>query len=177
MVVRPTGSVISGAAGPSTNPSTAPSAAAINFVAGMNATLTNNGLVEDTNGYAVVSNTASTTITNNGSMVGSVWLAPGANTFTNNGTFEAGPVVNLGGTNNTLTNNGTLAIGFLNNGGETTITGNLTQGPSGTLLEAVNLGAPDPPELLVTGNATLQGTLAIASVGLGTRNPARTPSR
>ncbi len=172
MVVRPTGSVISGAAGPSTNPSTAPSAAAINFVAGMNATLTNNGLVEDTNGYAVVSNTASTTITNNGSMAGSVWLAPGGtNTFTNNGTFEAGPVVNLGGTNNTLTNNGTLAIGFLNNGGETTINGNLTQGSSGTLLEAVNIGAPDPPELLVTGNAALQGTLAIASVGLGSAQP------
>jgi len=172
VTVRPTGTVESGVTSTDTSaPASAPSAAAINFVAGANATLLNNGTVAAPNGYAVVSNLAATSITNNGTLVGSVWLAPGANTFTNTGTFEAGSVVNLGGAGNTLTNSGTLAIGFLNNGGETTITGNLTQGPSGTLLEAVNIGAPDPPELFVTGNAALQGTLAIASIGLGSAQP------
>ncbi len=160
VVVRPTGEIISG------------SGDAIDFVAGANATLTNNGLVEAVNGYAVNSSLASTTITNNGWMSGSVLLAPGStNTFTNNGTFEAGSIVNLGSTSNTLTNNGTLAIGFLNNGGTTTLTGNLVAGPNSELLEAVNLGAPDPPELVITGNASLQGTLAIASIGMGNATP------
>jgi hypothetical protein len=160
VVVRPTGEVISG------------SGDAIDFVAGANASLQNNGLVQAVNGYAVNSSLASTTIINNGWMAGSVLLASGStNTFTNNGTLEAGSVVNLGSTSNTLTNNGTLAIGFLNNGGTTTITGNLVEGPNSELLEAVNLGAPDPPELVVTGNASLQGTLAIASIGMGNATP------
>ncbi|MGB6985517.1 MAG: autotransporter domain-containing protein, partial [Candidatus Aquilonibacter sp.] len=163
VTVTPTGEVETGAS--------APSNAAVNFAAGANATLFNNGIVAAPNGYAVMSNALTTSITNNGTMIGSVQLASGANTFTNTGTFEAGPVVNLGGASNSLINNGTLAIGFLNAGGTTTITGNLTQTPNGTLLEAVNLGAPDPPELVVTGNASLQGTLAIASIGMGNAMP------
>ncbi|HEX5497804.1 MAG TPA: hypothetical protein VFX03_01200, partial [Thermomicrobiales bacterium] len=146
-----------------------PNAAAVYFAGGNGATLTNDGTIADLdpNGYAIYSSVnpgTGTTITNGGLITGSVWLSTGPNAFTNGrtGIFSTGGVVNLGG--GTLTNNGVVDIGGPGAIATTTLNGNYVQAPNGTLAADLNFGTGQADQLLVSGNATLQGNLAIGVV-------------
>ncbi|HEY5348508.1 MAG TPA: autotransporter domain-containing protein, partial [Candidatus Lustribacter sp.] len=166
---------------------------AINFLGGSSASLTNNGSVTaPSGGYVVVSTAPTTSIVNKGSMLGSIALAGSNNTFTNNGKFAGGAVVNLGNVtaptdsvarmshgdrsrvaassaDGMFTNTGTFMTGEL--GANTTLTGNYVQTASGTLATSANVSNNQDDQLFVTGNATLAGTIYVTSIDTAAAMP------
>ena len=79
--------------------------------------LTNSGTLENTSddasSYVIKAGGTQSTITNNGTLTGSVDLTVDGNhgNLTNNGTFNMGSVVDLGFNSNNLTNTGTISPG------------------------------------------------------------------
>jgi hypothetical protein len=151
------------------------SGAAVEFVGGMNNALVNNGVITTltgTNGYAVVSDSGNTAITNNGVMVGSVSLAPGTNSLTNSqtGVFITGPTINLGA-GNTFTNAGLVAPGGIGTVGTTNVTGNFVQTSTGELAADVNLANGTYDQINVSGSATVAGTLNLTMLNINLATP------
>jgi hypothetical protein len=128
---------------------------------GYNNTIVNNGLFEKTSGTTTSISDPYLTFTNNGTMqvlngttiaMGTAFTNPG--TLAGIGTFTAG----------TLTNNGHVAPGIYQGlPGTLNLTGNYVQGSGGFLDIGLNNSATGL--LLVTGTASLAGTLDVNCVG------------
>ncbi len=120
---------------------TGPFSAGVILQDGAAHTIDNSGLIETlsgTDGTAISSLTGSTTINNNGAIVGSIYLGPGANVFNNNsggsvylGNYANNPLSTLTNTGpdalievvdgGTLDNQSATGTGFVNNGGTITV--------------------------------------------------------
>ncbi len=142
------------------------SGAAVQFEGNGTNSLTNNGTITTLagiKGFAVASTGGTTSIVNNGVMVGSISLANSANnSFTNsaNGVFIAGSTINLGG--GTFMNDGALSPGGIGSIGTMNVTGNYNQSMTGTTAMDLNYlnGAYD--RINATGNVTVSGQLDLS---------------
>ncbi len=124
----------------------------------MGNTISNAGQIQTEggpSGFAILSDTP-VKITNTGIITGNT-SAPGVSTVLDNmpGGVVNATAIDLGG--GLLRNAGTLHVGGIGTVGQTTITGNLVQTNTGTLVVDVAAGAAD--HLQVNGTATLDGTV------------------
>ncbi|MCR9214273.1 MAG: autotransporter outer membrane beta-barrel domain-containing protein [Proteobacteria bacterium] len=115
--------------------------------------------------FAVVENTGST-ILNNGTMTGSIFLAEADNKVINSGTLNAGETVDLGGSDNQFINDGILSPGGADSVSVTTISGDFLQTENGEILLDVdfadnNAGVNTSDEIDVTGVSNLAGTVVV----------------
>jgi uncharacterized protein with beta-barrel porin domain len=136
--------------------------AAIRLLGGSGNTITNAGVIEGINsgpvGYAhnAIRADGPVAITNTGKIIGDIW-APGAASLLDN---QAGGMVNSTAINmgaGLVRNAGVMEIGGANTIGQTTITGNLVQSSTGTLI--VDIANTSADHLSVNGTASLQGRL------------------
>ena len=113
-------------------------------------------------GFAIRATGGSDRVTNTGYVIGSVDLGQGANGFANaaNAVFLSGSTVNLGA-GNSLSNGGLLAPGGVNRVLSTSLNGNLTQSPEGTLLIDLDLAKVTADRINATGTAALAGTVLL----------------
>jgi hypothetical protein len=104
-----------------------------------------------------------TVLNNYGLFTGNVNAASGTITATNHtdGTFIAGSTINLGSSSNLFTNAGYFEITPSSNSTTTStnINGSFVQNSSGTTLVRIDLPENRMDQYVVTGNATLAGTL------------------
>jgi uncharacterized protein YhjY with autotransporter beta-barrel domain len=119
-------------------------------------------------GYAVRATGGNDTIDNFGTMIGSVDLGAGLNSFTNRAgaAFMPGAVVALGA-GNTLTNDGMISPGGLGNVMTTTITGKFAQSSTGLYAVDIDFAPNKADRIDVTETSSLAGTLAINAVNFG----------
>lgn len=86
----------------------------------------------------------------------------------NNGSIEAGKVVDLGG--GVLTNAGALHIGTVGTVATTTLTGHLVQQASGTLHIDADLAGNKADSLAISGTANIAGTVHVAPTSISNRS-------
>ncbi|HUJ69378.1 MAG TPA: autotransporter domain-containing protein, partial [Syntrophorhabdales bacterium] len=132
---------------------------------GANNTLTNQGTITTVlgaAGTAILGDGGNETINNNGTVTGSVNFGQGTHAFNNNSgaLLNSGTTINLG-SGNTLTNAGTISPGGSANFLTTQLSGNFVQKASGAMQMDIG-GGGKYDELVVTGSASLDGTLSVA---------------
>lgn len=112
--------------------------------------------------FAVFGRSGSESISNAGTITGSIDLGTGANSFDNlaGGRFEMGEMVKLGA-GNTLTNRGTLSPGGSGTISTVAMTGNLAQEAGGTLAIDVSGSANTADRINLSGTAQLAGTVKV----------------
>ena len=129
------------------------------------------GRTPNATGVAIAGN-APFTLNNTGTVNGSV--ANGGGTMVNNetgGIFNAGSAIDLG-RDGQLSNQGLLTIGNASSDVSTTqLTGNLSQGASGTLLVRLNARSNQADRLLVTGTAQMAGQVALQVINPAALKP------
>jgi fibronectin-binding autotransporter adhesin len=121
----------------------------VTFVAG--AGIVNSGTIQGTSGTAIDLSTATAPVTiaqNGGTLLGKILFSPNGDTLSGNGSIVG----------NISTGNATIAPS-LTGTGALAITGNFTQGPSGTTVIEVN--PTTASKLTVSGTASLGGALRI----------------
>ncbi|UFZ05512.1 autotransporter domain-containing protein [Bradyrhizobium ontarionense] len=123
--------------------------------------LTNYGTITSaagTAGSAILGDTGNTIVNNSGTIIGSVKLGTGANSFNNlaGAVFAPGASVVLGD-GMTLTNSGVLAPGGSTAIQTTNLSGNLILNSGGTYLVKVSPTASD--QIVASGTAALSGTV------------------
>jgi uncharacterized protein with beta-barrel porin domain len=149
-------------------------AASIRLLGGTGNRIENAGVIgrSDSVGKAILTDspTSSTTVTNTGKILGDIVFNDG-----NGGTVENRPgglisaprALQLAG--GTLRNDGALHVGGTGMVGRTTLTGQLIQGTTGSLVVETNHGAGTSDHLLVLGRATLAGTVDVHPLVLANR--------
>ncbi|USG61967.1 autotransporter outer membrane beta-barrel domain-containing protein [Sneathiella marina] len=110
-----------------------------------------------------------TTLTNNGTVIGSIFLADGDNLFTNTETFIAGETIDLGGSDNQFVNDGILSPGGEDTIITTTLNGAYLQTENGQILADVDFadndaGVNSSDMIQITGDAVVNGTIVINSL-------------
>jgi uncharacterized protein with beta-barrel porin domain len=136
--------------------------AGVAFQGGTANTLTNMGTVMALSGLAIFADTGNTTVSNFGTVTGSVILGGVTNAFNNQagGLFNTGAIVDLGA-GNTLANAGTLSPGGAGLIQTTTLNGNLTQSATGILFADINLAGATSDLVNVSGAANLSGAVQV----------------
>jgi len=135
--------------------------AGVRIMDGNHNMLTNDGTLLALSGNAIIAGDGNDTVSNGGTIIGSVDLGPGANAFINRAgaRFEPGSNITVG-TGNQLTNAGMLSPGGNETFQTTVLAGNLVQTDSGIFEANIsNTGAHD--QLLVDGSVSLNGTLSV----------------
>jgi hypothetical protein len=161
-----TGTTITGGSG---------TGAGVGFMGGVDNVFANNGTVTSINGiagYAMTANTGNDTVDNFGTMIGSVDLGAGTNSFNNHSgsLFDAGQVVNLGA-GNTLTNDGTISPGATGTVYTTAITGNLVQSAGGHYAIDLDFMNNISDRINVSGTSAVSGDVAISFLNTGGLEP------
>ena len=136
--------------------------AGVVITGGTDNTLVNRGTVTALSGLAIAAGTGNDTVSNFGTMIGSVDLGAGTNAFNNmaGGLFNSGAGVNLGA-GNTLTNAGTLSPGGAGVIQTTALTGNLVQTTTGQLAIDFNMAGASADRVNVSGTANLAGVVQL----------------
>jgi hypothetical protein len=149
------------------------SAAGVRMLDGASNRLINGGTIESLGGTAVVATSGNDAIINNGRVVGNVDLGSGTNRFDNaaGALFDAGATVRLGA-GNKLGNDGVLSPGGVGRALDTTVTGDLSQSATGTLLVDMDAMTQQSDHVSVSGTADLGGRVRLA-----VHNPAPVRSR
>ncbi len=127
--------------------------------------LNNDGIITTVlgvDGFAVRADTGNDNIDNFGTIIGSVDLGAGANSFYNevDAVFNSGVTVFLGA-GNLLTNEGLLSPGDCEHVLTTDLTGNFVQTANGTYLADLDLKNQITDRLNVSGTADVSGTIAV----------------
>jgi hypothetical protein len=137
--------------------------AGIRVSGGANNRIDLKGSVMAESGLALQTGEGNETVNNGGKVYGNVELGSGTNRFNNlaGSEFYSGPTVNIG-SGGILTNNGILSPGGKGTPATTTITGSLVQTSSGATFFDIGIKAD---KLVVTGSASLAGTLQIGVLG------------
>ena len=151
------------------------SASAVRFLDGADNTLTNHGVVTThggPDGMAILAGSGNDNIHNYGTMIGSVDLGSGINSFTNHagGFLDTGPSINLGA-DNTLNNTGTLSPGGDGRVEISSLTGNLIQHAQGLLAIDVDIQQGQADNLAVSGTALMSGRVRVEAVNKGYARP------
>ncbi|WP_207538740.1 autotransporter outer membrane beta-barrel domain-containing protein [Sabulicella rubraurantiaca] len=141
-------------------------AAAIRLLGGTANRITNAGVIgrSDSSGIAILTDSpgGNTSVTNTGQILGEIVYNDGAGGSLDNqagGVVSAPTRVNLSG--GTFRNAGTFFVGGMGLVGQTTLNGNLVQGPTGRLVLETNHGTGASDHLLVQGRAELAGTVEV----------------
>ncbi|MGA0564413.1 hypothetical protein ACO2RV_18360 [Ancylobacter sp. VNQ12] len=114
------------------------------------------GTVDGANGMAILSIDGSTSVTNQGTITGSVDLGGNEGIVTNNGLLNAGPEMNV----SAITNNGTVNVAGKGTVGSTALSGAYTQSASGNLEVDIDALATQQADMLnVAGKADLLGII------------------
>jgi hypothetical protein len=139
------------------------------FKNGVVNTLINFGSITASSGIAVrdVTDGANGIINNYGTVTGDIYLGTGTNAFVNfpSGVFNSGATLDLHASN-TLTNAGVLSPGGVGYIQSTALTGNLHQISTGHLAVDVNMATATADSIMVTGTATLAGTIVVTPTEL-----------
>jgi uncharacterized protein with beta-barrel porin domain len=138
-------------------------AAAIHLLGGTNNQITNAGTISTTSGghYAILAENGAannTHLTNTGTITGDIDLGPKSTSVVNNlagGVIDTPTKLNVGG--GTVNNAGTLEVGGARTVGNTVLTGNLVQSPTGTLNVEIDPANKRSDLLNITGTAALAG--------------------
>ena len=139
--------------------------AGVSILNGANNQLNNNGYITNVSGadgFAVRSTTGNDHINNYGTVLGSVDLGAGANSFYNrpNAVFSPGVTVNLGA-GNILTNEGLFSPGGYQHIMTTSLTGIFTQSASGIYGVDLNPNGNIADRVNISETAGLSGTVAV----------------
>ncbi|MCW8085269.1 autotransporter outer membrane beta-barrel domain-containing protein [Sabulicella glaciei] len=141
-------------------------AAAIRLLGGTANRITNAGVIgrSDSSGIAILTDSPSgnTSVTNTGRILGDIVFNDGAGGSIDNqpgGVVSAPTRVQLSG--GTFRNAGALHVGGTGLVGQTVLSGNLVQDPTGGLVLETNHGAGRSDHLLVQGRAALSGTVEV----------------
>ncbi len=124
-------------------------------------------------GVAILSNTpfgSNSTVKNSGQIIGDIRYVGGGRGIVDNlagGLIDASTTIDLGG--GMLRNNGTLHVGGIRTVGQTTLTGDLVQGPSGRLVVDTNHGTGASDQLVVLGRAVIAGTVEVHAAAVAKR--------
>lgn len=114
-------------------------------------------------GTAILTNDGYTSVTNNGTITGSIDLGSTPGPIANNGVLNAGAAV----TTSVLTNAGTVNVGGSGAIGTTSLNGDFVQTSAGRLVADINVLAPQQADLLnVSGNAQVGGQVVPAAMAL-----------
>ncbi|MBN9051534.1 MAG: hypothetical protein J0H78_18910 [Rhizobiales bacterium] len=136
--------------------------------------VSNSGIVTSValvDGFAMTATDGDDTVDNFGTMIGSITLGGGANTFNNktDSLFVMGATVALG--SGTLANDGVVSPGDAGRVMTTTITGNFTQSAGGTYVASVDFMANDGDRIVVSGTSIVTGKVSVAPVNRGNIQP------
>lgn len=154
---------------------TGASSAGVRIVGGALNLIENTGSIvtaDGVRGFAIVGGTGNESVSNRGTVTGSVTLGAGTNEFTNavGGVFNAGPAVDLGA-GNMLANSGTLSPGGQGTPQTTALTGNLTQSGSGVSAFDLSLARLASDRLDVAGSARTGGGIRLNPIDTGYARP------
>ena len=122
--------------------------------------LWNLGSISSQNGMAIVAGIGDDEIRNTGILTGNIELDIGTNALNNlePGRLLSGSFINVGA-GNTVSNLGILSPGNTGTVQTTAITGNLTQGASGSLALDINSATGESDRINVSGTSTLAGSV------------------
>ncbi|EEA03122.1 outer membrane autotransporter barrel domain protein, partial [Burkholderia sp. H160] len=116
--------------------------------------------------FAIVADgPTSTQLTNTGKITGDIVLGPSSTNVVNNlagGVIDTPTKLNIGG--GTVNNAGTLKVGGAKTVGNTVLTGNLVQSPTGTLNVQIDPASKRSDLLNITGTAALAGKVHVDPV-------------
>ena len=142
-------------------------AAAIYVLGGSDSIITNAGLIAGIDGAGPATainamNSAHSTITNSGKIIGNIFLAANGGVFTNlaGGIVETRGRISLGA-NGVLNNFGTLEVGAAQLSGTTTLQGDLLQGATGRLVFDVDFAGTTSDMLSIEGRADVAGSVVV----------------
>jgi uncharacterized protein YhjY with autotransporter beta-barrel domain len=147
---------------------------AVAFDGGANNVFENRGSImtlSGATGIAFTGGAGNDVLVNDGVVVGNIAMGGGANRFANNkgAVLDSGTMVDLGSSNNQLVNNGMMAPGGKGTVMTSALTGNLTQGASGSYAADLDVSSSsgNSDRVSGTGSANLAGQAEVSPYRAG----------